>query len=193
MAWAPARISRPLMLASTMPRPPGVRGGAPRCRRWSRPAPGRAAGRLQSRGGRPVSSEVEAGRPAVSRTACHHFLSGTALIVSRSLSNRLSGPVSGRRRPRVTQFHRRCAARPSTASGRSVRMTITPKAANRTNPAMPSRAVWMSPALAGASARMAGSARIGSASRPPTWSSENAVRPPTAVSVSVSNPRWRAW
>ena len=57
------------MLASTTPSPPGVRGGAPGCRRWSRPAaPGRAAGRLQARGGRPVSSEVEAGRPAVSRT-----------------------------------------------------------------------------------------------------------------------------
>ncbi len=56
--------------------------------------------------------------------------------------------------------------------------------ANRTNPAMPSRAVWASPGLAGAPASMAGRARIGRASRPLTPSRENAVRPPTAVSVS---------
>jgi len=49
---------------------------------------------------------------------------------------------------------------------------------------MPSRAVWASPRLTGTPARMAGSAKMGSASRPPTSSSENAVRPPTAVSVS---------
>ena len=42
------------------------------------------------------------------------------------------------------------------------------------------------PRLTGTSASLAASAKRGSASRPPTSSSENAVRPPT--SVSVSNP-----
>lgn len=86
--------------------------------------------------------------------------------------------------------------RPSVASGQSVRSTITPKIAYRTNAAMPSRAVWTSPRLTGTPARMAGSAKMGSASRPPTSSSENAVRPPTAVSVSnpavVSIRNWTA-
>ena len=52
------------------------------------------------------------------------------------------------------------------------------------------------PGLARAPARMAGSANSGSTSRPPTPSSENAVSPPTAVSVSnpavVSMRNWTA-
>ena len=84
----------------------------------------------------------------------------------------------------MTQFHTLCAARPSVVSGQSARSTITPKTANRTKPAMPSRAVWTSPGLVGAPPTMAGSANSGSPSSPPTPSSENVVSPPTAVSVS---------
>jgi hypothetical protein len=54
----------------------------------------------------------------------------------------------------------------------------------------------MSPGLIGAPASMAGSAKMGSASSPPTPSREKAVRPPTAVSVSnpavVSMLNWTA-
>ena len=84
----------------------------------------------------------------------------------------------------MTRFHTLCATRPTVVSGQSVRSTIMPKTAYRTNAAIPSRAVRTSPRLTGTPASMAGSAKMGSASRPPTPSSENAVRPPTAVSVS---------
>ena len=60
----------------------------------------------------------------------------------------------------MTRFHRPCATRPSVASGQSVRSTITPKTAYRTNAAIPSRAVWTSPRLTGTPARMAGSAAL---------------------------------
>jgi hypothetical protein len=96
----------------------------------------------------------------------------------------------------VTRFHTLCAPRPSVASDQFVRRTITPKTAYTTNPAIPSRAVWTSPRLTGAPAKMVGRAKSGSASRPPTPSSENAVSPPTAVSVSnpaaVSMLNWTA-
>ncbi len=105
-------------------------------------------------------------------------------MVSRSVSRRVSRPVSGGRRPRVIQFARRSAARPAAASGRSVCRMMAPKMATRQNPAIPTKAVWTSPGLAGAPASMAGRARIGSPSSAPAFSSEKAVSPATAVSGS---------
>jgi hypothetical protein len=53
----------------------------------------------------------------VCKTACHHFLPKTGLIVSAA---GMSGPVSAGRRPRVIRFLRPSGARPTAASGRDV-------------------------------------------------------------------------
>ena len=64
-------------------------------------------------------------------------------------------------------------------------MTTTPPATNRPNPASPSKAVYTRPELTRAPPRMAGSVNSGRASSPPMPSSEAAVIPSTALSVSM--------
>ena len=148
----------------------------------SRPAaPGRAAGWPRWRAGRPAGSRSRSrGGRRCSRTACHHFLPSTVLIVSRSVSQPRSRPVSGGRRPRVTQFRRRLrgAAERGQRPVRSRRMT-TPKTGEQDEPGDAEQGgVDRGSGLTGAPASMAGSAKMGSASSPPTPSSEKAVRPP---------------
>ncbi len=134
-----------------------------------------------------VASSVpksKARRPLLRSTAAFHCRPSTSRIRLRSKTSRSAKPVIGWAL-RFSRLRVASTTRPAQRIGRSVISTMAPNPAKSTKATMPSSAACTRLLAIGVPARMAGNTKIGKASNPAIPSSEKAVRPPTAVAVSV--------